>query len=158
MATSPNSPTATWTRRRILGWGGAGAAGSFVAYMTWPSHQTAPATTAKPPTLPTASSPTAATALAQAMSREDFLPHLHSSFRLEATADCTLVEVSAAQKHLGPVGEFSSFTLLFKAPVGFTAQSKIHQLLHAQMGQLDLFLSPVGRAQEHLEAVFSQRV
>ena len=104
MATSPNSPTATWTRRRILGWGGAGAAGSFVAYMTWPSHQTAPATTAKPPTLPTASSPTAATALAQAMSREDFLPHLHSSFRLEAGVACTLVEVSAAQNALNAQG------------------------------------------------------
>lgn len=108
-----------------------------MTYITWPSRPTA---------------------TARGTRREDFLPHLNSTFRLDSAADCTLVEVSAMQKHLSPSGQFSSFSLLFKVPDSFAAQSKIHELLHAQLGAMDLFLSPIGHGQQHLEAVFSQRV
>jgi hypothetical protein len=130
-------PATPWTRRRILGWGSAGAAGSLMAYITWPSRPSA---------------------MAQGTRREDFLPHLNSTFRLDAAADCTLVEVTTTQEHHSPSGQFKSFSLLFMVPAGFAAQSKIHELHHAQMGAMDLFLSPVGHGQQHLEAVFSQRV
>lgn len=164
MKNSPHIPATPWSRRRILGWGGAGAAGSLVAYMAWPSQVATPATATNPqatplPTAPlTDLSPTADMAPAREMSREDFLPHLHSSFRLDAGVECTLVEVSAVQIHVTSVGQFSCFTLLFKAPFGSAIASEVHSLRHAQMGAINLFLCPVGRTSEHLEAVFSQRV
>lgn len=164
MENSPHAPAATWTRRRILGWGSAGAAGSLVASMAWPSHEAAPVTAAKPPTpsVPTAplpaSPPPTATASTREICREDFLPHLQSSFRLKAGVDCTLVEVGAAENHVTSVGQFTCFTLLFKAPLGSAVPSEVHSLLHDKMGAMDLFLSPVGRTTEHLEAVFSQRI
>lgn len=120
--------------------------------MAWPSHQAAAAQPLSSTSRPDPTAPV------QVTRREDFLLHLDSTFRLEATSDCTLVGVSALQKHLSPSGEFNSFTLLFEVPVGFVAQSKIHELFHAQMGSMNLFLSPVGHAQQHLEAVFSERV
>jgi hypothetical protein len=95
---------------------------------------------------------------AREMRRADFLPHLQSSFRLATGVDCTLVEVGAAENHVTSVGQFTAFTLLFKAPLGSAVSSEVHSLQHAQMGAMNLFLSSVGRTTEHLEAVFSQRV
>jgi hypothetical protein len=92
--------------------------------------------------------------------RDDFLPHLKSAFVLDSGVGCTLTEVSAERKLVGPTAEFTSFSLLFAAPAGVTFDSRIHQLTHRKMGELELFLSPIGRSGEvtHLEAVFTQRV
>jgi hypothetical protein len=73
---------------------------------------------------------------------------------------CTLADVGAAGKLVGATAEFTSFSLLFAAPAGFTMESGIHRLTHRKMGELELFLSPIGLSDEvtHLEAVFTQRV
>lgn len=149
-------PTA-WTRRRILGWGATSAAGTIIAGFAEAGQQTT-ATDQQPSQALAPDSTPVVIAPLQTTRREDFLPYLHDNFRLGATLDCTLVEVSALQKHPKSISEFSSFTLLFEVPVGFVLQSKIHQLLHAHLGPMELFLSPVGDSQRHLEAVFSQRV
>jgi hypothetical protein len=93
--------------------------------------------------------------------REDFLPHLNSEFRVGPSgAPCTLVEVGATQTQIGRDARFISFSLLFSAPRGFAAESGIQRLAHGEMQTMELFLSPVGRADDrvHLEAVCSQRV
>lgn len=92
--------------------------------------------------------------------RDDFLPHLKSAFVLDSGVSCTLAEVGAAGKLVGPTAEFTSFSLLFTAPAGLTLDSRIHRLTHRKMGELELFLSAIGLSDEvtHLEAVFTQRV
>lgn len=144
--------------------------GGLAGYWSWPRQPSGPVTGApRVSTKPVAANPPATLAESQSSGspshaagtrREDFLPHLKSIFQLDSAPPCTLVEVSAAQKMIGPTAEFTSFSLLFSAPNDFAAESKIYHLTHGQMGTLDLFLSPVGRSKDqiHLEAVCSQRV
>ncbi len=168
MDISPETSKSSPTRRRILGWGGAGMIGGLAGY--WgvrhqPSETEIKASTAPP--LPSAATPPESPPDSPAsktpshtgeIRRDDFLPHLKSAFQLDSATRCTLVEVSAARKMISPTAEFTSFSLLFTAPTGFAADSKIYHLTHAKMGAMDLFLSPVGRSNEqlHLEAVCSQ--
>lgn len=166
-AMNPSSASASHsvTRRRILGWGSAGAIGGITAYLGWPRRESATVTTVKlsapqlaaaAPELQPSASPTAASGIR----REDFLPYLKSTFQLDSGKRCTLVEVSAALETAGAAASFTSFSLLFATPVASPAESRIHQLSHPQMGTLDLFISPVGQSEEHvyLEAICSQRV
>ncbi|MEO5714172.1 MAG: hypothetical protein ABIT37_11850 [Luteolibacter sp.] len=159
----------SFTRRRILGLGGAGAVGGLACYLGWQGRETpqtaavsaprreAPATQVEIPE--TAQS--AAAHATGALRRDDFLPHLNSQFRLGSAGEtCKLVEVGAAQKFMGTTAEFVSFSLLFAAPAGFVAESRIHPLGHAKLETMELFISPVGHSKEHvyLEAVCCQRV
>jgi hypothetical protein len=164
--------TSSCTRRRILGWGGAGVIGGLTGYWCWPRHEGGPVTAGtpasananplavQPPESLTDSPPSESPPHAGGFHREDFLPHLKSAFQLDSGTRCTLVEVSAAQKMVSPTAAFTSFSLLFTAPGDTATESKIHHLTHGQLGAMDLFLSPVGRSKEqvHLEAVYSQRV
>lgn len=170
MAPTPDSPTIPFTRRRVLGWGGAGVIGGLAGYWGWqhPPTETAieaPAASARPlaanpPESLADSSSAGALPPADGILREDFLPHLKSAFQLDSGTRCTLVEVGPAQKLVSPTAGFTSFSLLFTAPIDFAAESKIYHLTHGRMIAIDLFLSPVGRSKEHLhlEAVCSQRV
>ena len=163
-----DTSTSSFTRRRILGLGGAGAVGGLACYFGWPSNETPQTRASATPHAATPASPpqpmeTAASESAPAagaLRRDDFLPHLKSEFRLEsAGTGCKLVEVGAAQKLVSPTAEYVSFALLFTAPAGAVIESRIHQLSHAEMETLDLFISPVGQSKEHvyLEAVCCQR-
>jgi len=100
------------------------------------------------------------------MSREWFLPHLHSKFEMHAenlsSTPMELIQVSAAMPttdkdhHIS----YTSFSLLFRGPFGMTQESGMYSLDHDKLGKLDLFLSPVGKLKDQVlyEAVFSQRV
>jgi hypothetical protein len=96
------------------------------------------------------------------MSRERFLPHLSSEFRIESDSQTAttgrLVEVTPATVIAGPAATFSSFSLLFVVPGGFAAESKVHVVRHAELGAMELFLSPVGKpgVEAYLEAVITQ--
>ena len=161
MDPSPTSAARSLTRRRILGWGGVGAIGGITGYLAWPRHPSGSVAAINPPSpkssaassLPHSAAPQTA---ASGIRRDDFLPHLKSTFQLDSGNRCVLIEVSAAQE----TSNFSSFSLLFTAPVDSTAESRIYQITHPQMDTLDLFLSPIGHSKEHvfLEAVCSQRV
>jgi hypothetical protein len=164
MDSTPATSPSACTRRRILGWSSMGALGGLATYLGWPSDKSTrggniPAATkrqavATPPAMPGEAQP-----VADAISREDFLPHLNSQFRVDGT-DCTLVEVSTAQQMVSPSAEFTSFSLLFAGPSGFVAESRSYSLEHAKMGEMSLFLSPVGLVKDrvYLEAVLSHRV
>jgi hypothetical protein len=160
--------TSSFTRRRILGWGGVGAVGAITGYLGWPRHDSGSGAVA--PVTEVVSDPVADRPLEAAQAgapsqtgvigRDRFLPHLKSAFVLDSGVSCTLAEVGAARKLVGLAAEFTSFSLLFTAPAGFTQESRIHRLTHREMGELELFLSPIGLSGEvtHLEAAFSQRV
>jgi hypothetical protein len=150
------------TRRRILGWGGAGVVGAITGHLTWSRHEGG-LDTVTPVGTADGSSENLVSEISshsRVIVREDFLPHLKSAFVLDSGLSCTLTEVSAAQKLVGSDVEFTSFTLLFTAPVGASLDSRIHSFTHRKMGQFELFLSPIGLADEvtRLEAVFTQRV
>ena len=163
-------PTNSCTRRRILGWTGGGALGGLACYFGWPKSAIKPAPTGetKLPAAPRASSDSPELPAEHAgqpspagtLRREDFLQHLKSVFQLDSKQNCTLVDVSTAQKIASPTAEFTSFSLLFTAPVDFISDSRIYQLSHGKMETMDLFLSPVGQSkgQVYLEAVCSQKV
>jgi hypothetical protein len=71
----------------------------------------------------------------------------------EPPVSLTLVEVRAGRP--GP-GSRDPFVLTFSGPAQLTLDQGIHPLAHSTMGQLDLFLVPVGRDEEAAtyEAVF----
>lgn len=161
----PTSAPVSLTRRRILGWGSAGAIGGVAAYLGWPRHESGDVAEVKLAAVKSSAAtpepqPTAPPTVAGAIRRDDFLPHLKSTFQLDSGNRCTLVEVGAALETASSTASFTAFSLLFAAPVDSPAESRIHQLTHPQMGTLDLFISPVGQSKEHvyLEAICSQRV
>lgn len=155
-----------FTRRRVLGWGGAGAVGAVAGCLTWPRSEgglgpMTPAADVVPATdQPAEGVRSDIPAPSGVVGRDDFLPHLKTSFVLDSGLSCTLTEVSAARKLAGPGAGFTSFSLLFMASAGTSCDSRIHRVTHGKMGELELFLSPIGHAGEatRLEAVFSQRV
>jgi hypothetical protein len=139
--------------------------GAITGYLTWPRHEDGPGKVAPvaqtvADSVPVGAARSEASSQASAIGREDFLPHLKSTFVLDSGVSCTLAEVSAAGKLVGPTAEFTSFSLLFIAPAGSSLESRIHRLTHGKMGELELFLSPIGLSDEltRLEAVFTQRV
>jgi len=164
-----DSTTPTFTRRRILGIGSAGAIGGIACYLGWPSSETPQSATVAAPRKKATAAQTeipetarSAAALSPgALRRDDFLPHLNSQFRLGSASDtCKLIEVGAAQKLVSPTAEYVSFSLLFAAPAGFVTESRIHPLSHAKLDTMELFISPVGQSKDYvyLEAVCCQRV
>ncbi len=166
MNTSPDTSNSSPTRRRVLGWGGAGVIGGLASYWGWqqqPSETVIKAKTAVAPhsseSLPDSQSSETPSSVG-GIHREDFLPHLKSAFQLDSVTRCTLIDVGVTQKLTSPTAEFTSFSLLFAVPITFVPESKIYQLTHQQMGPMEVFLSPIGVSKEqmHLEAVFSQRV
>lgn len=94
------------------------------------------------------------------LQREKFLPHVNSNFRIDSGVDCKLVEIGENMRISAPKETFVSFSLMFSAPKELAVESRIYRLSHPQLGDLDLFLSPVGRSEKcvYLEAVCCQRV
>jgi hypothetical protein len=78
-------------------------------------------------------------------SREWFSPHVRSDFQVADHGSLRLIEVSpASELHNGAVA-YTSFTLLFEGPADPVTPEGIHRLSHGVLGEMDLFLTPVGR-------------
>lgn len=92
------------------------------------------------------------------MRREDFDPHLNTTFRLlhggDTPLELELIEITGGD---GRYEHSYTFTLLFRGGPHFRLQQHTFTLEHDQLGRLDLFLVPV--SQEHdgfrYEAVFN---
>lgn len=82
-----------------------------------------------------------------------FEPHLQTTFTLaEPRVDMVLAEVNA------PNGATSRpFTLIFRGPGNFALPQQIYSMNHAGLGELELFLVPVGPREGSMqyEAVFN---
>ncbi|MFD0894874.1 hypothetical protein KBB96_04345 [Luteolibacter ambystomatis] len=97
------------------------------------------------------------------LSRDWFLPHLNSRFSMSltgsSTVDMTLSEVSAETRIHNDANAYTAFTILFDAPKGSPAAEGIYHIRHPQLGEMDLFLAPVGNtiARLQYEAAFTRK-
>ena len=92
------------------------------------------------------------------MTRDDFARHVNTSFRLSdaGESELTLVDVSALRA--SPRQE--TFSLLFRSAGERPLPQGTWKLDHAALGQLDIFLVPVGQDEHgrYYEAVFNRLV
>ena len=91
----------------------------------------------------------------------DFSPHLYSQFSLyydEENQPLTLdlIEIcELSTERLGDLGQ--SFSLVFRHQSDTAIPQKIYQLKHDRMGDLNIFLVPIGPDQKGMryEAIFN---
>jgi len=91
------------------------------------------------------------------LSREWFLPHLRSDFQVADHGPLRLIAVSPASDLRNGAISYTAFTLLFEGPVNCDTPEGIHRLRHDTLGEMDLFLSPVGHSADRTcyEAAFT---
>jgi hypothetical protein len=91
---------------------------------------------------------------------EDFARHRHERFRValeNAEVDVELIEAS----DLGPAAVVArrrrTFSLVFRGPREPVLPQRIHGLKHAALGELEIFLVPIGpdRVGMRYEAIFN---
>ncbi|OYW70611.1 MAG: hypothetical protein B7Z37_30220 [Verrucomicrobia bacterium 12-59-8] len=173
-----NSPFASsgsraTTRRKLLGISSLGLAGGVATYLGWTRSSgvpqpVQPAATPSPKTKPVAMEetppPEPAAPAPTLFQREAFLPHVDSEFTLihegDATASCRLLSVGPESRTSSSKQTYSSFSLLFEAQPTFLRDGGLCQVEHTVMGQMQFFLSPVGKPGRTalLEAVFNLAV
>lgn len=173
--TSSDPPPGSATRRKLLGWSGVGAVGAVAAYLGWsrssssvrPRDSVMQSPPAKPAISSTPEEPLeqpAPAAAAAAFDREAFVPHLNSDFTVvqegRDSGTCRLVEVGPASRIASRTQAYTCFTLVFEADFLFLREGGLCKVQHAQMPEMQLFLSPVGRPGRKvlLEAVFTQAI
>ena len=144
-------------RRMMLAGLGAGVCTAVVAALRWPKSETqtsanvgksplrpVQATDGQPASFPeTSVEPLLVPAK---MSREWFVPHLRSAFEVAGSPPLRLVEISEASDLKNGAISYTAFTLLFEGPANCDTPEGIHRLRHETLGEMDLFLSPVGRS------------
>jgi hypothetical protein len=87
------------------------------------------------------------------LTAESFRPHQGTVFVLEVgpatTADLALVEVRATGVEAfkgGPTPPRPPFALTFRGPLAPIYAQRTYRLRHPAMGELELFLVPIGRS------------
>ena len=92
------------------------------------------------------------------LTRESFEPHVGSTVRLTPegaeSLEFTITEVNAVG---GTPSNRDPFSVIFKGPAEPFLEQTTHRLEHAELGELVLFLVPVGPAEDGIlyEAVFT---
>jgi hypothetical protein len=88
---------------------------------------------------------------------EDFIPHVHTRFRVAGEEELELELTSATDRSNAQLVQFS---LIFTGPVSSCLPQRLYELSHLRMGNVELFLVPVGpdRAGMGYEAAFSRFV
>ena len=93
-----------------------------------------------------------------AITADDFEPHIGTEFRRVADdgheASLQLVEVNRRGRQWQ---DRESFSLLFRDPGDVGLAQNLHPLQHETLGELEIFLVPVGRTEAgwEYEAVFT---
>jgi hypothetical protein len=153
-------------RRMMLAGLGAGMCAAVVGALRWPKTEYAE-NTDKSPVRPSRDSDAAPISSAETaddapltppqLSREWFLPHLRSDFQMADHPPLRLAEISPATGMRNGAISYTAFTLLFEGPTNCDTPEGIHRLRHETLGEMDLFLSPVGRpgARPYYEAAFT---
>lgn len=154
-----NTPTTNFRvpspkRRMMLAGLGAGMCAAVVGALRWPGTESAgnaEKSPARPPKTGGAEQISSSEITAEAplmpahLSREWFAPHLQSSFQVANHSPLRLVEISPATALRNGAISYTAFTLLFEGPPNCDTPEGIHRLRHETLGEMDLFLSPVGR-------------
>lgn len=94
------------------------------------------------------------------LSLDDFAPHVGRIFRLEAESeamDVTLTEAAAIGAPAADDSMRQAFSLVFIGPGESVLPQRIYRLTHPEMGELDLFLVPIGSDAEgtRYQAIFN---
>ncbi len=163
-------------RRKILGLSSLAGLGALATYLGWnrsspAPHATAPASPPRPLSSTTPhhaeqvpETPPQPVADTTVFRRDAFVPHLNSDFTIihagDDSAECRLIEVSPERRISSAKQTYTSFTLLFTAGPAFLREGGICRVKHKEMGEMQFFLSPVGKpgAKTMLEAAFTQAV
>lgn len=99
--------------------------------------------------------------MAAELTQEEFSRHLHTKFRVVAeTPEPVELELVEAQGYRPEPHEqqgMERFSAIFSGPPGVFLSQGVYPLTHEQMGDLQLFLVPVGRDDRgfRYEAVFN---
>jgi hypothetical protein len=153
-------------RRMMLAGLGAGMCAAVVGALRWPKTESA-GNAEKSPVRPPRDSDAARISSAETdddapltpthWSREWFLPHLRSNFQMAGHPTLRLAEISPATGMQNGAISYTAFTLLFEGPANCDTPEGIHRLRHETLGEMDLFLSPVGRpgARPYYQAAFT---
>jgi hypothetical protein len=96
----------------------------------------------------------------KALTLKDFEPHVGRVFRLEAdleAMDVTLTEAAAIGAPTTDDSTRQAFSLVFTGPGESVLPQRIYRLTHPEMGELDLFLVPIGSDAEgtRYQAIFN---
>ena len=92
---------------------------------------------------------------------EDFADKLGQSFKVldlgEIALDLTLTEADPLPTHAGVGAGRPPFSLVFTGRPDCLLRQQIHRLAHAGLGELEIFLVPIGRdaAAASYQAVFN---
>jgi hypothetical protein len=91
------------------------------------------------------------------LTSEDFIPHLHSIFKIETPADVELELKEVSDRSNARVEQFS---LVFAGPASPCLPQGTYALIHAQMNELPLFLVPLGPRDGQMiyQAVFTRLI
>lgn len=93
---------------------------------------------------------------AEPLTRDSFLPHTGSLFRLTSTYGETTLRLSSVDDLQGPPvgGKAHRFSLLFRPTAGVSFPQGTYDVIHPRMGTLTLFIVPVGRDGDY-QAIFN---
>ena len=95
------------------------------------------------------------------LTEETFAKHLNTKFRvnlnLPEPIELELVEVKGYQNKAEEQGGMERFSAFFSGPSDVLLAQRTYPMQHEQMGEFELFLVPIGRAENGLryEAVFN---
>ena len=99
--------------------------------------------------------------MAVELTREEFSRHLHTKFRvaaeMEQTVELELVEAQSYRPEPHEQEGMERFSAVFTGPPDVFLSQGVYPLTHEQMGDLQLFLVPIGRDERgfRYEAVFN---
>lgn len=89
------------------------------------------------------------------LTRESFAPHVGSTFEVKASdrenLELELVETTAMGE--APQDKRQAFSCVFRGPKAILPQ-QVYPLKHEEMGEMQLFLVPVGHDEEKGETLY----
>jgi hypothetical protein len=94
------------------------------------------------------------------LSKEAFSENLNTKFRIPSQSDealeMELIEVVETMRT--PTRE--QFSVFFRGPLEYRLPQSIYHMEHEKMGEMDIFLVPIGKGQEgyNYEAVFNRMI
>lgn len=101
--------------------------------------------------------------MADRPTEESFSPHVKTKFQLQLDetqhVELELAEVKSYKGESGPQPEWEQFSVIFRGPADLYLPQHIYTLRHEGMGEVALFLVPIGRDEQgfRYEAVFNYR-
>ena len=94
----------------------------------------------------------------ESLTQETFKENLNSAFTLQIGEDKSLVLELIDCNDLGSTEIQDQFSLIFRGPGDPYLQQMIYSLRHEKLGELSLFLVPVGKGADgfHYEAIINR--